>query len=404
MLVVRRRLAPRRPDPEGNLVKIRSLAAAVAVLLVAPAAASAQAGAFYEPPSPLPGKKHGDLIRKQKLSGDAALAGASNTRVLYRSTGVNGGSVAVSGTVSVPKGRAPKGGWPVITYAHGSTGIADQCAPSLDAEDNPAHLYNAYVYPVLERWLKAGYAVVRTDYEGLGTPGAHPYLVGRSEGRSTLDIVRAARAMNKSLSKKVIIAGHSQGGHAALWAASLAPSYTKELNVRGTVAYAPASHLSEQGAFLPALTIKGGLSALTALIVRGADVAEPAAGVAGILSERGVALYPETLTKCIPQLAAPDSFGGLTPKEIFKEGADLTPSLAILDKSDPENLRIKTPVLIAQGANDTTVLPSFTDALDRELRAKGAKVTYKTYAGVEHAGIVNVADKDAKAYIRKRLK
>ena len=78
-------------------------------------------------------------------------------------------------------------------------------------------------------------------------PRAHPYLVGASEGRSVLDMVRAARQVNKALSKRVIIAGHSQGGHAALWAASLAPSYTKELDVRGTVAYAPASHLSEQG-------------------------------------------------------------------------------------------------------------------------------------------------------------
>ena len=95
---------------------------------------------------------------------------------------------------------------------------------------------------------------------------------------------------------------------------------------------------------------------------------------------------------------------GLTPKEIFKDGVDLKPAQALIDKSDPETLTIKTPVLIAQGASDGTVIPSFTDALDRELRAKGTKVTYKTYAGVDHAGVVNVADKDAKAYIRKRLK
>ena len=81
----------------------------------------------------------------------------------------------MSGTVSVPKGRAPKGGWPVISWGHGTTGIADACAPSRDSASNPAHGLIDYAYPLLQRWLKAGYAVVRTDYQGLGTPGAHPY-------------------------------------------------------------------------------------------------------------------------------------------------------------------------------------------------------------------------------------
>ena len=181
--------------------------------------------AFYKPPSPLPGKGHGGLIWTRKLTGTAALkGGATNRLVLYRSTGVDGKAVAVSGTVSVPKGKAPKGGWPVITWGHGTTGIADACAPSRDSASNPAHTLINYAYPLLQRWLKAGYAVVRTDYEGLGTPGEHPYLIGRSEGYSMLDMVRAARKLDKRLGRQVIIAGHSQGGQAALWAASLAPS------------------------------------------------------------------------------------------------------------------------------------------------------------------------------------
>ena len=88
--------------------------------------------------------------------------------------------------------------------------------PSRDASGNPAHLYNSYVYPLLNRWLKAGFAVVRTDYQGLGTAGAHQYLVGVAEGRSTLDIVRAARKLDKRVGNRLAIAGHSQGGHAAL--------------------------------------------------------------------------------------------------------------------------------------------------------------------------------------------
>src|SRR3954452_15029702 len=210
-----------------------SILVALLVLAVAPSAHAAT-------------PKHGQLLQSRKLTGEPALTSAGrNLFVKYRSVAADGQPIAVSGTVSVPKGKAPKKGWPVISYDHGTTGIADQCAPSRDSTDNPAHLYNSYAYPLLNRWLKAGYAVVRTDYQGLGTPGIHQYLVGVSEGRSTLDIARAAHKLNPKISKRIAIAGHSQGGHAALWGAFLAPRYTPDLQLRGTVAFAPASHISE---------------------------------------------------------------------------------------------------------------------------------------------------------------
>src|SRR3954469_22229146 len=275
----------------------------LALLLVAALPASAAAkvrkgpagSAFYTPPSHLPGKGHGGLIWARRLTGAAALrGGAGNRLLLYRSTGIRGKAVAVSGTVAIPKGRAPKGGWPVVAYAHGTTGIADSCAPSRDSAGNPVHGLNAYAYPLLQRWLKAGYAVVRTDYEGLGTPGAHPYLIGRSEGRSVLDSVRAARKLDPRLGRRVVIAGHSQGGHAALWAASLAPKWTPELNVRGTLALAQASHIGEQAALLRSVTSPSGLSGFSSMILRGIDVADPGLHVASVLSQRAAALYPQT--------------------------------------------------------------------------------------------------------------
>ena len=96
----------------------------------------------------------------------------------------------------------------MITYAHGTTGSADTCAPTRGYD---AGTLVSYAYPLLKRWLKAGYAVVRTDYEGLGTPGVHAYLVGQSEGRSVLDAVRAARKLEPRLSKRFVIAGPLPG-------------------------------------------------------------------------------------------------------------------------------------------------------------------------------------------------
>src|SRR6185437_8751422 len=88
------------------------------------------------------------------------------TLVLYRSTSFDGKPIAVSGTVAIPKGNPPPGGWPVVSWAHGTTGIADECAPTRLAGDRSAN----YVRTELDTWLSKGYAVVRTDYEGLGTP------------------------------------------------------------------------------------------------------------------------------------------------------------------------------------------------------------------------------------------
>jgi pimeloyl-ACP methyl ester carboxylesterase len=387
------------------------LALALALLLLAalPAAADAKVrkgpsgAAFYKPPKHLPGKGHGGLIWARGQSGAAALKGAASNRlILYRSTGVKGKPVAVSGAVAVPKGKAPKGGWPVVSWAHGTTGIADSCAPSRDG----ANPLSSYAYPLLQRWLKAGYAVVRTDYEGLGTPGAHPYLIGTSEGHSVLDAVRAARRLDTRLGKRVVLAGHSQGGQSVLWAASLARKYTPDLKLRGTLALAPVSHLAEQAALLPSLTTPGGLSGLAAMILRGVDIARPSLHVGAALSDKAAALYPRTLTECLGPLSSPSSFGAIAPADLVRQGVDFGPATAALSKlDDPEDLKIRTPLQIQQGTADATVFKAFTDPLVAGYKKRGTKVRYKTYEGVTHSGAVTDPHSaaDATKYVRSRL-
>ncbi len=386
----------RRTFPLALLLAL-AIPAAPAVAKVRPGPGGA---VFYTAPSPLPGKIHGDAIWWRKLTGPALLKGARADRLLlYRSTGVDGKPTAESGTVAIPKGRAPKGGWPVITWGHGTTGIADTCAPS------DSDVTRGYDHPLLQSWLKAGYAVVTTDFEGLGTPGAvHPYLIGRSEGRSMLDMVRAARQFDPRIGKRVVIAGHSQGGHAALWAASLAKRFTPELDVRGTVAFAPASHLREQADLLPNLTTPSRISALVSLILRGVEVANPSIQIAPLLSDSAAALYPQTLSECLPALEQPSSWGGLAPAGIFRQGADLTALQAAIGANDPEDLTIRTPVLLEQGVADTTVFKLFTDQLDQAYVKRHTNVTYKTYPGVDHGGVVRRGAKDARAFIKKAFR
>jgi fermentation-respiration switch protein FrsA (DUF1100 family) len=381
------------------------LVLAAAPVLAAPANAAVPKGPagtkFYTPPKTLPKGSHGTPVWQRKLSGKAVLkSAASNRLLLYRSQSVAGKNVVVSGTVAVPKGKAPKGGWPVVSWAHGTVGIADACAPSrIGTQAN-------YDSPLLNRWLKAGYAVVRTDYEGLGTPGEHPYLIGVSEGRSVLDMVRAARKLDGSIGKRVVIAGHSQGGQAALFAGSLAKKWTPELTLRGTLAFAPVSHLGEQGSLLKTQTQPSGLSGLAAMIVRGIDIARPDLNIQAMLSDQAKALYPQLDQKCLDGLDKPDSFGAVAPANLFRSDANLAPVIAALNSDDdPESLTIRGPVLIEQGTADTTVFPAFTEQLTTELKGRGVDVSEKTYEGVNHGGAVT--DKapatDATKWIGKRF-
>lgn len=387
----------------------RLLTLSLLLLLAAVPAADARVpkgpggAAFYTPPAKIPAK-HGKLIRARRLTGAAVPPGGSKTELmLYSVKGVAGEPVAVSGTITYPKGKRPRKGWPVITYAHGTTGIADQCAPSrLGEADGPTQALSGYAFPLFKRWLRAGWAVARTDYEGLGTPGVHPYLVGSSEGQATLDAVLAARKVNR---RKVVISGHSQGGHAALWANALAKAYAPRLKARGTLAFAPASHLDEQAQALSALKQPSGLSGLAATILRGVEVQDPSLNILSLLSPRAAELYPLVDTECLPAVAAPEAFGAIAPADLPKPYADISAVVAALRANDPEDLNVRGPLRIEQGDADTTVFPAFTDQTVAGYRAKGVPVAYAKRAGIDHGGIVTDASvqRAATRWIAKRL-
>ena len=178
---------------------------------------------------------NGALIRSEPIEG--APDGATAYRVLYKSEGLHGEAIAVSGVVIVPAGPAPAGGRPIVAWAHPTTGIVPKCAPSL------ARVLFQSIQG-LHEMLQHGYVVTATDYPGLGTAGPHPYLVGISEGRAVLDSVRVARLMPGAGGGHVFaVWGHSQGGQAALYTGILAQSYAPDLQLVGVAAAAPATEL-----------------------------------------------------------------------------------------------------------------------------------------------------------------
>ena len=376
----------------------------LAAAVVAVAAAGPAGDAFYMPPAPLPAATHGDVIWQRPLTSNAALPDAArNILVLYHTTTVNGKDVAVSGTVAVPKGTPPHGGWPVISWTHGTTGDAPVCTPSRDSAANPVHPYLTEVDALLDGFVRHGYAVVQTDYEGQGTPGIHPYLVGEAEGRDAIDMVRAARAVDSSLGSRWVVMGHSQGGHSALFAASLAPGWAPELPLLGVVAMAPASQL---GPFLRGMSKASApipSFAYAALLIEGYGSVYPAVKPGALLAPSAFAMLPQTQDRCDNQLRASGSWGGIVPAASFRSGADLGPLMAQAMANEPGSLHLAVPALIVQGAADKTVPQPASDALFKQLCAGGANLGYDVYPGVDHQPLVTASGADARAWIDARF-
>jgi len=183
----------------------------------------------------------GSLVSATTMPGFAASSDGIHlqaARVVYRSTSGNGGApTVVSGAVFVPLGVPPSGGWPVVAFGHGTTGIDEPCAPS--TSDSLMG-----VSGVVAGLASKGFAVVMPDYEGLGSPGVHPYTDARTAGLNMIDAVRALRATFKNVSDRWAALGHSQGGAAAWAADEWAREYAPELDLVGAVALAPAADVS----------------------------------------------------------------------------------------------------------------------------------------------------------------
>jgi pimeloyl-ACP methyl ester carboxylesterase len=340
---------------------------------------------------------HGQLLFSEPIR--SPVAHARMWWILYRSTDGTGKLTTVSGTVLVPARRPPKGGWPIISWAHGTVGIAPSCAPSLTASAPSSPIQQE-----VDQWVKRGFAIAQTDYVGLGTPSVeHPYLDGIAEGQNVIDIVRAARQVALSIGRRWLAAGHSQGGQAALFAGSEAKRWAPELRLTGVAAFAPASHIEQEVRAIASFTSPSPLSAYGALILDGAAASSNRIRLARIESGRARQLESQIAEKCLADLEQADSYGALAPADLVQPGADLQPLYRVLRAENPA-VHIAVPVRVYQGTADTTVPESLTRQLVNELRGKHDTARYATCRGVNHVGIVKAAQRPATTWFVHRLK
>lgn len=300
-------------------------------------------------------------------------------RILYRSKGIKGEPIEVSGAIFIPSGPVPAGGRNIIAWAHPTSGVVRKCAPSL-LPDIAGTIWG------LPRMLDKGYIVVATDYPGLGTPGIHPFLIGDSEGRAVLDSVRAARALSRSgASNRFVVWGHSQGGQASLFTGELARSYAPELKLFGVAAAAPATYLTELfdadistagGKELAAMAIYSWsrLYNLPATSLVEPDAMGPYLGIAQDCLER------------IPNIATMiRAEKPLQSERFLKENPAKTPPWSkIMERNTPGKRPAGAPVFIAQGTADKTVRPPITKQFARKLCSQGTRVMLVSLPGTGH--------------------
>jgi pimeloyl-ACP methyl ester carboxylesterase len=332
---------------------------------------------FYGVPDPLPAGKPGDVIRSEPA--DAPGLKGSMSRVMYLSTNINGEAIAVTGLILIPNGTAPSGGWPIITWAHGTTGIADACAPSLKPAEFVA---------VANGLLDAGYLVVATDYEGLGTPGRHPYIVGESEARGTLDIVRVAQNFpNANASKRYAIWGHSQGGHAAMFAGHIAKTYAPEIELVADVAGAPPSQLLLVNAALQTSPYKHYIAMVAAAM--NAAYGDQKADLTQVLTPEGLEFLNNMDTMCSSDLGK--AAAGLDFTKLQKADPSTIPAWnQLLKDNDPGTFTapIPVPLLIIHGGNDEQIPVVSSAALFDQLCKIGQVEQRWVFAGQSHAGVI----------------
>lgn len=349
-----------------------------------------QGAAFYQPPDPLPPQAPGELIWSAPVD---APSDSSAWRVLYHSTAVDGRDIAVSGVVVAPNGSAPAGGRPVVALAHPTTGLADACAPS---KQDGLGIPDVVLSPLLD----AGYVVTATDYEGLGTPGPHPYGVGVSAARSVLDSVRAARGIpDAHASQRAVLFGHSQGGHAAFFAARVAPQYAPDVDVLGAVGAAPLTNPVD-GTRLAAAT--PGALGFAVAFAKGVEAAYPTLDPALVFTAAGDERSGIVDEQCMDGVL--DAFASSAPADVFVQSpADAPEWRSRLESSVLGPGQVAVPMLLVHGSADQILPQPFSDSFVAALCAAGDPIDYRVYPGAGHPDVIPASADDVNRWIGERF-
>lgn len=369
---------------------------------------------FAEPPVPpfyeavmkmTPSGNLGQVIKKEQIQ--TSLKGTQAWKIAYISSDVSERKTIATALVIAPVGPAPKEGRPIMAWAHGTTGSAQNCGPSQVTDPSRAlNLYflmdgNSYTdfgIPNGQEFIHQGYVVVATDYQGLGGGGKHQYAVAGTNGRDVINSARAASSMTEvGAGKKTVIYGWSQGGGATIAAAGLLDYQAQQgtaadnLEYIGFVALAP----EDLAAVLPKAPVdQAGADKLMKEFTQanvpnvflfghfmmglwGTQAAYPQLKLTDVLTEEGAKVADQlSNNKCVHVMA--DTFNyayGDNYKSLLKP--EPTNSLAWLKAfvdGSVKPVKPTAPVVIYWGTKDTVVPPVMHELYQKQMCASGANV------------------------------
>lgn len=390
-----------RRMPRLNLTRLTLAAAVTALLLLAASPAFAQLQTpgtskrrplpvtkFYDTPHPLPAGKPGDLIRSEPFDEYELPLSVSAVRILYHSRSATGQDVAASGVVLFPYNKKPPaGGWPIIAWAHGATGVARPCAPSL--------MRNLGHGPFLSMYVNLGYAVVASDYTGLGTDSRNAFLDGPFNAADILASLPAARAAVPQLGWKWIVMGEAEGSLAAVAVAE------KEDEIRdpgylGSIAISGVAGLRE--IYGPAGL--GSSSFMLASLAYGIKTVYPQFQPTDMLTEKAMALYHRVEQICWDAETSPE----LSPAETVKPAWDVNPFVRqYFVRNSLAQTRAYGPLMIITGDADPAIPAATTAQAVARMCHQGDQIQWQRYPSLDPGRVIGDSVRDQISWIEARF-
>lgn len=348
---------------------------------------------------PIPAR--GQIIAQAYLDPHVRIPNAGKQfRILYSTVDGNGRPAVSSGAVYLPDTPPPPGGYPLLAYAHGTTGIGDGCAPST-VED---------LDPLIEdrsKWLRQGYALVASDYVGLGTPGLHDFLATQAAATSVTDAVIAAKRADFPVTDKWAVYGHSQGGQVALATARYATELTRAagLDFRGAVSTAPPANIETVlpafGPDSPPFPLPSGLATFPLYLLNGVANAHPDVNIESVLTPLGKEWLANARELCVDKLGK--ALGDIDLRDFFTAPISSIPNIdAILrDYMQVPFSGYDRPIFLGHGAVDTLapIVTSLSQAA--QMAAAGQPVEYHVYPTADHTTLGEQDHADVTAFLHR---
>lgn len=358
-----------------------------------------------------PPAETGKVINEVPLDPSIGLSSAAVQKRFSYSTVDQHGKVAASTSILyLPKGEAPEGGWPVLAWAHGTVGLGDQCTPSMNPHSERDHNY-------LNHWLDEGYAIVATDYVGLGSPGLHSYLNGKVNAANVVDSVIASRELQDGgqLSNKWAVIGQSQGGGSALHVALNATKRSEAagLEYRGAVATGAPAYIEEivlaAGPTFPPVPLPTSLSVYALYILAAFEEAHPEVDVNSALTDEGRQMIALAKESCMDQTGA--VVDGVNVARAFTKPLRDVPGLgeALRDFMATPTSGYDKPVFLGHGLKDMDVPSPIGVILNSDMwihqfigdaKSRNVRVDVHWYP-TDHSGTVLTSTKDSTPFLRE---